>query len=66
MFNPDQDDTRTITINPDAAMSRLRASKDKYIILIDDGGIPIVGGALETEEHEKDFLSRMLDRWYDD
>lgn len=63
MFDPD-DNTRTIDINPEAAMSRLRGSNNKYLIFIDDGGIPIVGKSIETEEMEREFLERMLERWY--
>lgn len=65
MFD-DTENTRTISINPDAAMSRLRASKDRYLIFIDDGGIPIVGGSFENEEEETEFLARMLARWYEE
>lgn len=60
----DGDDSRAIPIQPKAAMSRLAGSNSKYIIFMDDGGIPIVGKAFVDEDEEREFLSRMLDRWY--
>ena len=61
---PLSDDTRTIVIDPKAAMSRLSASNNRYIIFIDDGGIPIVGKDFPDEEDGMEFLSRMFERWY--
>ena len=60
------DKENVLTIRPEAAWSRLKASGGKYLIFIDDGGIPIVGGEVGSREEERELLERMIERWYDD
>jgi hypothetical protein len=61
LSDPEQN---TLIIKPEAAWSRLMASRGKYIIFIDDGGIPIVGGNVGSVDDEVEFLDRMNERWY--